>query len=99
LDCPYQFCGGIISAILGEIVLGVNNFGGQFPIFGGIINSHPNIFVFRLLLDESVTKMKVNRAHLPNVIIHCFSSYGKFFTSVLHATFIMAVGMHVTSPL
>jgi hypothetical protein len=32
-NCPYQFCGGIISAILGEIVLGVNNFGGQFPFF------------------------------------------------------------------
>jgi hypothetical protein len=43
LDCPYQFCGGIISALLREIVLGVNNFGGQFPFFGGLINSHPNI--------------------------------------------------------
>ena len=30
MKCPYQFCGGKISAILG-----VNNFGGQ------IINSHP----------------------------------------------------------
>jgi hypothetical protein len=29
-------CGGMISAILGEIVLGVNNFGGQFPFFGGL---------------------------------------------------------------
>ena len=32
LDCPYQFCGGIISAI---IFLGVNNFGGRFPFFWG----------------------------------------------------------------
>jgi len=36
LDCPYQFCGGIISASLGEIVLGVNNFGAQFPFFRGL---------------------------------------------------------------